>query len=107
MFRMDGTPLPSVARLAVQWLSGRVPAIRRPPQGVDLHTAYCAEVLAVTFQEMGLLPGRRRPSWYDAGRFWASGDDLRLSQVLALGGEIAVRLPAVGSGEPRASTARG
>lgn len=103
--RMDGTPFPSIARLAVQWLSGRLPAIRRPPQGVDLHTAYCAEVLAVTFQEMGLLPGRRGPSWYDAGRFW-SGDDLSLSQGFALGGEIAVRLPAVESGEPRASTAR-
>jgi hypothetical protein len=102
--RMDGTPFPSVARLALQWLTGRAPAIRRNPRGADLQTAYCAEVLAVTFQEMGLLDGRRRPNWYDAGRFW-SGDDLSLSQGFSLGGEIAVRLPAVGPGEPRASTA--
>jgi hypothetical protein len=97
--RMDGTPFPSLARLALQWLSGRAP-IRRAPQRADLDTAYCAEVLAVTFQEMGLLPSGRRPNWYDAGRFW-SGDDLRLSQGFSLGGEIAVRLPAGGPGERR------
>jgi hypothetical protein len=57
-------------------------------------------VLAITFQEMGLLPSGRRPNWYDAGRFW-SGDDLRLSQGFSLGGEIAVRLPAGGPGERR------
>src|SRR5580704_3245980 len=27
--RMDGTPFPSTARLALQWATGRVPAIRR------------------------------------------------------------------------------
>jgi hypothetical protein len=97
--RMDGTPFPSIARLASRWVSGRVPAIRRTTQGARLETAYCAEVLAVTFQEMGLLPGRRRPNWYDAGRFW-SGDDLRLSRGFALGGEIAVQIPAVPPGEP-------
>jgi len=42
---------------------------------------------------MGLLPGGRRPSWYDPGRFW-SGDDLDLAQGYALGGEIAVDVPA-------------
>jgi hypothetical protein len=40
---------------------------------------------------MGLLPGGRRPGWYDAGRFW-SGDDLRLSAGARLGGEIAVQI---------------
>jgi hypothetical protein len=90
--RMDGTPFPSVARLASRWLTGRVPAVRRRSRDVDLETAYCAEVLAVTYQAMGLLPGRHRPNWYDAGRFW-SGDDLSLSVGFALGGEIAVRIP--------------
>ncbi len=91
--RMDGTPFPSVPSLASRWLSGRVPAVRRRAGDTDLETAYCAEVLAVTYQAMGLLPGARRPSWYDAGRFW-SGDDLRLSGGFALGGEIAVSVPA-------------
>jgi hypothetical protein len=49
-------------------------------------------VLAVTYQAMGLLPGRHGSSWYDAGRFW-SGDDLRLSPGFTLGGEIAVHVP--------------
>jgi hypothetical protein len=43
---------------------------------------------------MGLLPAKRRPGWYDAGRFW-SGDDLRLTDGYRLGGEIAVRIPPV------------
>jgi hypothetical protein len=91
--RMDGTPFPSVPGLASRWLTGRIPAVRRREGDTDLETAYCAEVLAVTYQAMGLLPGARRPSWYDAGRFW-SGDDLRLSGGFALGGEIAVSIPA-------------
>jgi hypothetical protein len=67
-----------------------VPSVSRGTRDAGLETAYCAEVLAVTYQAMGLLPGRRRPNWYDAGRFW-SGDDLRLSAGYALGGELAVR----------------
>ncbi len=58
-------------------------------QAADMKTAYCAQVVAVTYQAMGLLPGGRRPNWYDAGRFW-SGDDLQLSAGARLGGEIAV-----------------
>ena len=34
----------------------------------DLETAYCAEVLATTFQALGRLSGKRWPNWYD-GRF--------------------------------------
>src|SRR5580700_6076756 len=83
--RMDGTPFPSTARLASRWLSGRVPAIRRAAPDAELETAYCAEVLAVTYQAMGLLPATHRPNWYDAGRFW-SGDRLSLSGGYALGG---------------------
>jgi hypothetical protein len=85
--RLDGTPFPSTARLAGRWLRGRLPA-RKPP--ADLETAFCAEVVAVTYEAMGLLPGGRRPNWYDPGRFW-SGDDLELSGA-ALGKEIAVRV---------------
>jgi hypothetical protein len=94
--RMDGTPFPSTARLTSRWLSGRVPTIRRRPRIGELETAYCAEVLAVTYQAMGLLPARRRPNWYDAGRFW-SGDRLALTAGFALGGEVAVRIPPGGA----------
>ncbi len=107
--RLDGTPFPSTARLAGRWLRGRLPTLlrRRPvPGGViedgviedgaiedaGIETAYCAEVVAVTYQEMGLLPAHRSPGWYDPGRFW-SGDDLDLTPGFRLGGEIAVVLP--------------
>ncbi len=91
--RMDGVPFPSIPRLASRWLSGRIPAVRHRTGDADLETAYCAEVMAVTYQAMGLLPDTRRPNWYDAGRFW-SGDDLGLSGGFALGGELAVSIPA-------------
>src|ERR1700722_4433518 len=90
--RMDGTPFPSTARLASRWLAGRVPAMKRPSEA-DLETAYCAEVLAVTYQAMGLLPGKRRPGRYDPGSFW-SGDSLGLSGGFRLRAGIAVHPPA-------------
>ncbi len=91
--RLDGTPFPSTARLASQWLAGRAPAIRHRPRDAGVESAYCAEVLAITYQAMGLLPGQHHPNWYDAGRFW-SGDSLGLSAGFRLGGEIEVRIPA-------------
>ncbi|MCO1653501.1 hypothetical protein [Pseudonocardia humida] len=119
--RLDGTPFPSTVRLAGRWLRGRAPRLRLPtalpislpiplpiplrrpdgdapaPEGADrrdraLETAYCAEVVALTYQEMGLLTEGRRPSWYDPGRFW-SGDELGLAEGFALGGEVEVVLP--------------
>ncbi|MEU8797641.1 hypothetical protein [Spirillospora sp. NPDC048819] len=95
--RLNGTPFPSTSKLATRWLRGRVP-IRRPAEGdagrgADaMETAFCAEIVAVTYQAMGLLPKGRRPNWFDPGRFW-SGDDLELETGAALGGEIAVSLP--------------
>jgi hypothetical protein len=85
--RLDGTPFPSTARLAGRWLSGRVPVRRRSEAALE--TAYCAEVLATTYQAMGLLPEQLRPNAFDPGSFW-SGDDLALDRGYALGDEITV-----------------
>jgi len=97
--RLDGTPFPSTARLASGWLLGRVPTLGSQGGlrgGGDPQTAYCAEILAATYQAMGLLPRGRHPGSYDPGSFW-SGDNLGLSAGFRLGGEIAVHIPA---GEP-------
>jgi hypothetical protein len=101
--RLDGTPFPSTAQLASRWLLGRMPALGHQ-SGAELETAYCAQVLAVTYQAMGLLPGTRRAGRYDPGSFW-SGDNLRLPGGFRLGGEIAVHLPADDKAGPRASVA--
>jgi hypothetical protein len=101
--RLDGTPFPSTARLAWRWARGRVPDLRTgffagdkqvsgPERDARLETAYCAEVVAVTYEAMGLLPDGKRPNWYDPGRFW-SGDELRLEGGAELGEEIAVEIP--------------
>jgi hypothetical protein len=81
--RFDGRPFPTTPGLARQWLTGR---LRRSS---SLETIYCAELVATTYQHMGLLPRRRPASWYDPGRFW-SGDRIELVAPFALGGEIAV-----------------
>jgi len=108
--RLDGTPFPSTAALAGRWLRGRVPQLRHAADAdvddASLTTAYCAEVVALTFVEMGLLPDDHRPSWYDPGRFW-SGDDLDLAPGFALGGEIEVVVPPASAGAaPKAVSAR-
>jgi hypothetical protein len=92
--RLDGTPFPSTARLASRWLAGRVP-MRERQSDAALETAYCAEVVATTYQAMGLLPAGQHPNSYDPGSFW-SGDDLSLDGGARLGREIAVTVPAVG-----------
>ncbi|WP_336206414.1 hypothetical protein [Nonomuraea sp. LPB2021202275-12-8] len=93
--RLDGTPFPSTARLAARWARGRVPQLRRRARERTLESAYCAEVVAVTYEAMGLLPAGRRPNWYDPGRFW-SGDDLDLVGDYKLSNEITVGVPLSG-----------
>ena len=82
--RLDGRPFPTSLGLARQWLNGR---FRRSS---SLETIYCAELVATTYQHMGLLPARRPASWYDPGRFW-SGDRIELVPPFVLGGEVSVR----------------
>ncbi|NUS50963.1 MAG: hypothetical protein HOQ22_07985 [Nocardioidaceae bacterium] len=89
--RLDGTPFPATAALAGRWARGR---FRR---AANVETTYCAEVVAATYQAMGLLAGERPTNYYDPGSFW-SGDELELLQGARLGHEIAVRFtPAPGS----------
>jgi hypothetical protein len=82
--RFDGRPFPTTPGLVRQYLTGR---FRR---SASLETIYCAELVATTYQHMGLLPDRRPASSYDPGRFW-SGDRIELVAPFALAGEVAVR----------------
>jgi len=83
--RLDGTPFPATAALAARWARGR---LRRRPAGAE--TTYCAEVVAATYQAMGLLGPERPTNYYDPGSFW-SGDELRLLEGGRLGREVRVR----------------
>ncbi len=83
--RFDGRAFPTMPGLVRQWAIGRL-----RHRSSSLETIYCAELVATTYQHMGVLPSRRPASWYDPGRFW-SGDRIELSPPFALGGEIAVR----------------
>ena len=72
--------------LAGRWVTGRV---RRRPTA-PLETIYCAELVATTYQHMGLLPDKRPASFYDPGAFW-SGDRIELVAPFRLAEEIAVK----------------
>ena len=76
--RFDGRAVPHHVRARPPWLKGRV---RR---STSLETVYCAELVAITYQQMGLLPAHRPASWYDPGRFW-SGDRIELTPPFTLG----------------------
>jgi hypothetical protein len=84
--RLDGTPFPSTVALAGRWFRGR---LRRP---APVETTYCAEVVAATYQAMGLLTGARPANYYDPGSFW-SGDHLQMAGGARLGDEIQVSVP--------------
>ena len=89
--RLDGTPFPTTRALATGWFSGRLP--RRAAPGEDQReTAYCAEVVAITYQDMGLLAKHRDASWYDPGKFW-SGDEIELASGFGLADEVPVDIP--------------
>jgi hypothetical protein len=102
--RMDGTPFPTSTGLLARWLTSKGPLGRQrivsrlrrrsAEEEQSLETAYCAEIVALTYQAMGLLPGDRVPGWYDPGRFW-SGDRLDLENGSRLGREIQVDVPAI------------
>jgi len=81
--RLDGKLFPTTRGLAQGWLTGRLRYHR------SAETIYCAELVAVTYQAMGLLAAQRPQNWYDPGKFW-SGDRLELLRGAKLGDEIAV-----------------
>lgn len=108
--RMNGTAFPTTARLTGRWLRGRLPVAADFTRGipfvhkkvsesahrrkaaktnVGLETAYCAETVAITYEEMGLLATEKNYNWFDPGSFW-SGDSLPLNAGYRLGDEIAV-----------------
>lgn len=104
--RWDGTPFPKTAAMVGRWLRGRAGTLARPrrggrdgggagsgegPGGMSPQEVYCAEVVAVTYQAMGLLDDRMPSLYFDPGQFW-SGDQLALKGGYELGTEIAVRL---------------
>ncbi|MDY6811199.1 MAG: guanylate cyclase [Actinomycetota bacterium] len=107
--RLDGTPFPATARLAGRWFRGRVPnsvdvvrgipyldrlardrQARRHSHDTGLESAYCAEVVAITYRDMGVLDAAKDSNWFDPGRFW-SGDHLPMTPGFRLGAEIEVR----------------
>ncbi len=106
---MDGTAFPTTARLTARWFRGRLPTVSDWTRGLpfvhkkvresaerekqerrtSLATAYCAETVAITYEEMGLMSTEKRENYFDPGSFW-SGDLLPLAPGYELGQEVSV-----------------
>jgi hypothetical protein len=90
--RLDGVSFPSTMRLAGRWLSGRdayLPRRRRGRPRVRPEAAFCAETVALTLMDMGVVEDEWKPSWFDPGTFW-SGEFLPLRDGWSYGAEIQV-----------------
>ena len=81
----SGRRFPSAQGLAKRWLLGRVRRSAFPDE------IFCAELVATTYQRMGLLDQTKPPNWYDPGRFW-SGDRIILGGGFSLSQETAVEI---------------
>lgn len=93
--RLDGVSFPSTVRLGWRWLKGRDAHLSRKAlqrKGLRPEDAYCAEVVAETLEEMGILERGVPTNWYDPGRFW-SGDSLPLTAGWSYGTEVEVAPP--------------
>lgn len=110
--RMNGTAFPTTARLTGRWMRGRLPTVSDWTRGIPLlhrkvresaerskasrrerlETAYCAETVAITYEEMGLINTEKRENFFDPGSFW-SGDELALAPGYELSKEISVLHP--------------
>ena len=89
--RLDGVSFPSLTKLGTRWLRGRDAYVPRSKRGqrATPEAAFCAEIVASCYIEMGILRDDRRATWYDPGSFW-SGDYLPVSEGWTLGKEVAV-----------------
>lgn len=97
--RLDGVSFPRTAKLAGRWLRGRTGYAgkrERARRDQRPEVAYCAEVVAATMVEMGMLDPGYAINWYDPGTFW-SGEFLPLLDGWQLGDEIPVAGPEGGS----------
>lgn len=93
--RLDGVSFPSTVRLGWRWLRGRDAHLSRKAlerKGLRPEDAYCAEVVAATLEDMGILRGDVPTNWYDPGRFW-SGDTLPLADGWEYRTEVEVDRP--------------
>lgn len=95
--RLNGVSFPSTARLAARWFRGRDAYVARRKRGAKVRpeAAFCAEVVATTLIDMGVLQDDRRATWFDPGVFW-SGDYLPLREGWEYGRELQVGEPPTG-----------
>lgn len=92
---MDGVAFPTMTRAALRYLRGRNDAYqprKRRGRAIRPEAAFCAETVAMTLQQMGVVEDDVRAQWFDPGTFW-SGDHLPLRPGWSYAKEVAVGTP--------------
>jgi hypothetical protein len=101
--RLNGVSFPTTVGMAWRWLRGRDAYLSKraaQEKAVRPEAVYCAEVVGVTLEEMGILEDDVPMNWYDPGRFW-SGDTLSLRPGWAYGVEVGVEVAGGAERDPR------
>lgn len=80
----DDTSFPSLRKILKEWVLGHLHI------STSEHRMYCAEIVARTYQQMGLLPPEPPANAYAPGDFSAQRRNLRLQQGATLGPQIEV-----------------
>lgn len=84
--QVDARPFGSYFSMLVHWLEGQVTPISAKPTAL-----YCAELIAMTYQNIGLLPMDPPPNFYSPGTFSMKNHDLTMLSGAVFGEEILVK----------------
>lgn len=86
MRQVDRRPFPKLVQMLAHWLEGLF------GWPCSLNTFFCAELVAASYQHMGILPGIHPPNHYAPGDFSSERDGLPLEGGYEMGDEVVVVL---------------
>jgi hypothetical protein len=86
---LEGIPFTDQKAMIERWIAGRL-HIRLPPTEM-----FCAELVALTFQRLGLLPPDPPPNWYAPGSFGGTPPQAKFRDGIQLGEAVLVARPDV------------
>lgn len=85
---LDGRPFPSMLKMVEDYVLGRLLHVVSPER-----TLFCAELVALTYERLGLLPAAPPANAYAPGSFSEKNRALPLQMGARLGGQIRLMRP--------------
>lgn len=97
MAKYEGVPFGTVLQMALDYAIGKL-----YDQSTGLTTMYCAELVAVTYQQLGLLTDVHPPNWYAPNSF---GPDEQATLPWAADASLGAPVPITLAAAPKAAAA--